>query len=715
MKYKRMTGLLALTLTMSLLLGACGDKAVSSAPDSAFGTQTPQPTASAAAQPPQTTASPVEQTGFGYEMTLAALGLDVQVTGLIPLGDTIYVAARQDVDNLALYTLTGEEIALPEVAGGIRAIAWDSEKFWLLTGESAMVPVNPDGTQAGDPVTLEGTGDFNEEKAAVDGDGNFYLLSGANILVFNSAGKKLSELSYQGIILDLVRLDNGQVLMNRRTDSGYFESEAKSLISLVNTESIGASLTDSGAYRVYPGWEGKALLSGSGNLYTLDPETGEMETLLGWVDSGVDPGTVTALGALGPEQIETVIWPQGEEIQRVTLTQVPASELEEKTIITVGLGDLGVMAMVDSPDTELRDAITAQAVAFNRESPDCRIRLVDYSIYENCEERLQGDLQDLDLVISAEGTLEGADLTDLTELFDDEVNRDALVSGVPEALEAEGMTSLPLYFTVKTLVGTKTTLGEAEGWTPAEFLETVKAHPDTAVLQFCNAYDTLDALVSAAGGAVEDYAALLEGASLVPVDDGAIYDLEGNGTGSAYTYLKEGKLLLLETELCQFTDLLTLQAAVGEDLVLKGYPTDAGRGAVLELPLRLAIPAGSQHRDEAWAFLKEVLTGTTETLSQLGVGFPVLASGFETLAQEALDSVTYADETGQEVTTVWVEGEPMEVAPLSQADIDRFRDYCASSSGAAAGSGSLRDSARSALKRVLEEGAEPQSAAGDIR
>lgn len=711
MKSKRMTGPLALTLTLSLLLGACGDKTQSSIPDSAFGTQAPQTTA-AAAQVPQTTASPAEQTGFGYEMTLETLGLDVQVTGLIPLGDTIYVTAWRDMDTMELYTLAGEQIDLPEAEGGIRAIAWDSKKFWLLTGAGAMVPVNPDGTQAGDPVTLEGAGNFDDEKAAVDGDGNFYLLSGANILVYNAAGKQLSELPYQGIILDLTRLDNGQVLINRRTDSGYYESEAKSLISLVNTESIGASLTDSGAYRVYSGWEGKALLSGGGNLYTLDPETGEMETLLGWVDSGVDPGTITALAALGPEQIETVIWPQGEETQRVTLTQVPASELEEKTVITVGLGDLGALDMIDSQDTELRDAITAQAVAFNRESADCRIRLVDYSIYEDGDARLQEDLQDLDLVITREAALEG--MTDLSALFDEELNLDAMVSGVPEVLEAEGITSLPLYFTVKTLVGTKTTLGEGEGWTPAEFLETVKSHPDTAVLQFCNAYDTLDALLAAAGGAVEDYGSLLEAASLVPVDDGAIYDLAGNGAGSAYGYLKDGSLLLLETELCQFTDLLTLRASVGEDLVLKGYPTDRGNGAALELPLRLAIPAGSQHKDEAWTFLKEILTGSGEILSQMGVGFPVLETDFAALSQEAMDSVTYEDASGNEVTTVWVDGEAVEAEPLTQADIDGFRVYCAGSSGTAAGSDSLRDSARSALRRVLEEGAEPQSAAGDI-
>lgn len=38
----------------------------------------------------------------------------------------------------------------------------------------------------------------------------------------------------------------------------------------------------------YGGYQ--ALLSGGGNLYAMDPETNQMEVLLNWVDSGVDPG-----------------------------------------------------------------------------------------------------------------------------------------------------------------------------------------------------------------------------------------------------------------------------------------------------------------------------------------------------------------------------------------------------------------------------------------
>lgn len=706
MKAKQKISMLSGLLAMSLLLGACGDKTAPEPPSSGFGTQPPQTTVTAA-QPPQTTASPQEQTGFGYQAEWTELP-DQSASKLLELNGTIYVETTDD-SGTRLVTLEDGAVELKLETYTVTA---DDKQFWycIETDEGlSMVAAEPDGTTS-DPVALEHTEEQHPLPLIVDGAGNFYLNLGSSIQVFSPTGKRLAEFPSQGSVRELVRLKNGQVLMNRYAD----DPEGRS-VALVNTESIGASLTDGTLnYRVFSGWDSTALLSGGGNLYTLDTETGEMQVLLNWVDTGVDPETLVDLVALGPEQIEVLTSAQGENIQRLTLRQVPADSLEEKTVINVGLGNLAALPAIDTADTALRDAVTAQAVAFNRESGDYRIHLVDYSVYADCDQRLQGDLQDLDLVICEKSVLEGADLTALTELGADQEN---LVSGVAEGLEAEGMTSLPLYFTVKTLVGCKDILGDSQGWTPAEFLAAVQANPDAVVLRSCNAYDTLDAITAAAGGAVEDYGSLLEAASGVPADDGAICELEGNGTGSVYTYLREGKLLLLETELRQFMDLRTLEAAVGENLVLKGYPTDQGNGAVLDMPLRLAIPGSSKNKDAVWSFLQELLSDSAETLSQMSIGFPAEQSSFDAMAQEAMSGIRYEDESGQTVeedVTVWVDGQAVTAPAMTQTDVDAFRDYCAASSGGAGGSEELRDRARSALKRVLEEDVAPQTAAEDI-
>ena len=89
----------------------------------------------------------------------------------------------------------------------------------------------------------------------------------------------------------------------------------------------------------------------------------------------------------------------------------------------------------------------------------------------------------------------------------------------------------------------------------------------------------------------------------------------------------------------------------------------------------------------------------------------------DALAQEAMSGIRYQDENGQTVEedlTVLVDGEEVTVSPMTQADLDAFQDYCAGSSGAAGGSEDLRERARSALKQVLEEGADPQTAAAEL-
>ena len=51
---------------------------------------------------------------------------------------------------------------------------------------------------------------------------------------------------------------------------------------------------------------------------------------------------------------------------------------------------------------------------------------------------------------------------------------------------------------------------------------------------------------------------------------------------------------------------------------------------------------------------------------------------------------------------------------FTQEEIDKFAAYCAGNSGVAGGSEALRDSARSALKQVIEAGTAPETAAKDI-
>lgn len=235
MKAKPKISILSGLLAMSLLLGACGDKTAPEPQNSGFGTQPPQTTVTAA-QPPQTTASPQEQTGFGYQAEWTEL--PYQSAGkLLELNGTIYVETTDD-SGTRLVTLEDGAVELELETYTVTA---DDQQFWycIETDEGlSMISVQPDGT-ASDPVALEHTEEQHPMHLILDGAGNFYLNLGSAIQVFSPTGKRLSEFPSQSSVRELVRLKNGQVLMNRWSD----DPEGRS-VALLNTESIGASLTD---------------------------------------------------------------------------------------------------------------------------------------------------------------------------------------------------------------------------------------------------------------------------------------------------------------------------------------------------------------------------------------------------------------------------------------------------------------------------------------
>jgi hypothetical protein len=688
MKITGKSRLLGLFLALGLLLSACGEAAQSAAEPSP--SKTPAAAQTTGAVVPQTTASPQEQTGYGYEIAYGDLALsDGQAAGLFALDGQVYLDVLTDSGSHRACTLDGQTwLDLPEADVLALAPAGDTLWYCLETADGL------EAVSSEKQVALENTGSIYPLGMAVGGDGNFYFLLGSSVQIYSASGKLLSDLPLaQGQVPVSIRtLGNGEILLNtwKVSENGVQGGS----VALVNTESIGASLTDTAtAYSVYGGWDSTALLSGGGNLYTLDTETGDMESLLGWIDCDVDPSAITAVCALDGTEIQVLTTTQT-ETQRVSLTQVPASELEEKTTITLGLVSLS---------QGLRDQLTAATVAFNRENSDFRVRLVDYSLYQDGEAMLAQDLGTLDLVVAPWADLDQAQLLDLRTLFDQELGEDTLIQGLSQVLDQENGTVLPLYFTLQTLVGTQAQLGAEPGWTPAEFAAAVLADPDRAVLQYCNAYDTLDALLAADPA---DYASLLTAAAALPVEDQDLYALAGN-QDTAAACLADGTLLLETAEISSLLDLKTLVAQVGQDLVCKGYPTETGNGTLLEIPVGLGISAASEHREEAWELLKKLVADMGDYLRQETLGFPIRQEDFDQMAQETM--------TGLEGDTLvlWVDGEPVEADAFTQDQVEEFLQLIADNSGLAQTGKSA--SARAALRQVLESGTDPAEAAKSIQ
>jgi ABC-type glycerol-3-phosphate transport system substrate-binding protein len=689
---------------VALLLTGCGAQTASSASASESSAEVTVQTTEKA-QIPQTTASPAEQTGFAYEVELTDLSdLSGTPAELLLQGDRLLLELTNDTGlRTILDPETGETVAEDALTAAVTG-----ETLWYCLEDGDGLRLQSD---SGASVSLNGSEYFYPYAMAVAGDGSFYLLDYSGVRVYSTQGKLLSEFSLDlASGLSLIPLSDGGVLLSRRLSEG----DQIGAVARIDTEAIGASLTDQTAvYWAYSGWENTALLSDGMGLYALDMELETIEAVLDWIDTDIDPSAVTSVVSASRETIYVTLSSE-EGTYLATLHQVAAQETQE-TQISLGLY---------TDNEEYLRAISAMAVAFNGSQEEFRVHLVNYSSYSDGDTRLWLDSQSLDLILADPALLEDAELpetielTDLSQLFDQEVGEDTMLSWVYGGLTAQGtVTGLPLYFQVDTLTGSADILGTDAGWTPAEFAAVVAAEPEAVCLQYSTAYDVVETMLSGAGAYLGDYASLLEGAEASPADDSALYDAAVNQEGESLSQLQEGRVLLRQVTISSFRD---YQGALAAGMTLKGYPTDSGNGSVLIASQeQLMIPAASEHPQEAWRFLKALLTEDTMNELYMAQGFPILEASFQQMAQETMQGITYENEAGETVTAgsqVIFCGDLLEVDPLSQEELEGIRAWLEGTCGFyQETSAELRSAARAALKTVLEEGESPETAAQRIQ
>ena len=440
----------ALATTLCMLLTGCslgsGDSSTETSTETAAASAT-----APAVEAPQTTASPVEQTGYGYVAEEAQEIDGAILEKLVLLGEKPWLVTQQENGGMTLRNLETGEQAQPELSGTILAACGYDTGVWCCVEQDGSISLRQYDSNGLNTSTVElSLDDAYPSDLAVDGNGYFYVLSSDRVLVYSGNGKNVSSLTLPtgSVGMRLASLSDGQVVL---TSS---ESGKGNAVRLLTTESIGKNLTDaSSPFLSYSGYG--ALLSGGGNLYVMDTENNQMETLLNWVDSGVDSSILADCIAGSPD---TIWYVTSDEtgMKLGSLRRVEASALSQRETVTVGVSG--------SLDAALTGRITAMAAQYNQSQQEKSIHLVDYSLYADGDQRLSQDAGDLDLVVGTEEVMDAADLMDLTELYDDQVGADTLLAGVQNATAAD---RLPLSFLIETLYGSDTLVGDSEGSDPS--------------------------------------------------------------------------------------------------------------------------------------------------------------------------------------------------------------------------------------------------------
>lgn len=498
----------------------------------------------------------------------------------------------------------------------------------------------------------------------VDGQGRAYLQSSQVVFLLDAEGNYKGKVSTGDSWINSMALDkNGTVCVayydwSSATGSGYLAADidfdAQKLGTAYELPLSGATVTT--------GLEKDLLLSDDTALYEFDKASGEKEQILEWLDSDINGNYVEAIHAMEDGTIMVIVnsWDTG-ETEIAYLKKTPASEVVKKTELTVAV-------LYSSQE------LSAAAVDFNKTSDKYRVKIKTYydfasdMDYNDAVTAMNNDIVsgsscpdiialDSDM-LSAEQLLQKGVLEDLTPYLEKSavLDRENLVESVLANYSYDGkLAAIPRTFSLATIAGRTSVVGEKAGWTIADVMQLAKQYPDAELFQSASRSSMMyimmmlnqNAFIDWENGTCsfdsDSFKQLLTFVASFPAE----YDWDSEQP-STPSKLSSGALLLYDTNISEIRDLQVTSAMFGEPVTYIGYPVnDGGSGCFLNTSGCYGIAARSENKDGAWAFIESYINSDSTMFSY---GFSIKKDVIEENIAEAMKVEYATDENGEILT-----------------------------------------------------------------
>lgn len=373
------------------------------------------------------------------------------------------------------------------------------------------------------------------------------------------------------------------------------------------------------------------------------------------------------------------------------LTKVPADQVKDKTIITLG---------GNSIDYNVRQMV----YKFNHESDGYKIKLVDYSTLATDEDWNAGATQfNLDIV---SGNVPDIMVFSMDEPVDSYINKGlfldimpfikddpdlkdtAFVTNVFDAFKTgDKLYQLVPSFYVNTVI-TKSSYMKGQDILS---LKDCKDMIEGKGVNYVDSFGMTDrdtilyyGLLTSGNRFIDwenkkcnfdsdEFVELLEFANKYPAqiteDMWMEYD-EGS--------YRTGKSLFTFAYLNGFRPYNRYKEGVyGEDISMIGFPNEMGINCSIITPnIRLAISSQSKYSDQCWKILRQFLMKDYQ--NGIGYDFPITREGFEKLAKDSMEREFWLDDDGKkhyEDDYYWIGDTQIVIPPCDQEDVDTVRSF----------------------------------------
>ncbi len=426
-------------------------------------------------------------------------------------------------------------------------------------------------------------------------------------------------------------------------------------------------------------------------LYGYKKDAGEGERLLSWIDSDINKNDIEFFNFLpdGRVAVMSQNWGSrggGQKTELAVLTATERSAIPEKTTLTYATMGLGY---------DERTAI----IDFNKSNSGYRIDVRDYSEFNTAEdasagltklntEIIAGNVPDIlctDRIPLQQYVAKGI-LEDLWPFIDGdgEISRDTLMENVFKAAEIDGK----LYqafdaFSIHTVMGAKSVVGDRMSWTLADMQEALSKMPEGCAL--FGQYDTKSGMLSTVMSLnLKDFVDWETGEcsfesaefkSLLEFCSGFSDEIDWNSVNSddyegEPSRISSGRQMLMSMAVSGFEDIQMYKAFFGGDISFVGYPREDGSvGSAFSMYGGLAMSSACKDKEGAWTFIRRLLLPQvteedSENYWSMSGGLPTNKSDFDFMVKQAMTPAGYeTDENGNQVLDE--NGNPIEISNSS--------------------------------------------------
>ena len=460
-------------------------------------------------------------------------------------------------------------------------------------------------------------------------DGRIYILCQSSVKQFKADGSPAGSIpvAERSSLYGMVEGKSGDVYILYQDRSSVNSSAQGAKLDFKKGklgEAFG-NLPQGGSYRGYcAGDAGDFLINAGSKVYEYRIDTQTYEEVLNWLDCDIVQSNVDSIGRTKEGDLYAVISDLSALTTEVAfLRKHSASEVVPRTEIVLGL-------LYFDSDAQ------AAAVSFNRKNDKYRVVIRSY-VDSSAGESYEDGLTKLSLHVAAG---EGPDIFDLTQLDMEALSLSGAVEDLGPWLEGssvldredylenvlEGYTyggklaAIPYSFSLQTIAGKASELGDEMGWTLEEVFAYAAEHPQaklfqgatkSRIIEFCMMCD-MERFLDWDSGTVnfdsEVFVELLEFANSYP----DVYTAQADSPDPP-ELLQSGEVLLYPHTLYYFDEIQLCPAIFDQSVTYVGYPTaDGSANVILNCGTLYGISAASQNKEGAWTFIESWLNRPVE-------------------------------------------------------------------------------------------------------